>query len=282
MRISVLTVVYNEAQILPFMLEGVIDSTDELVIVNGGPDGVSTDATGDIIKRFQHIYGDKIISMEGAFRRDDVPVWDEGAARRVSLEASHGDYLFIIDGDEVFNLKDFAKVVHYARHHPGYSIRVSCVSFFPDTDRVEIVMHDSAGLTIATRVIGYPRYGDSHYLDNVQRREPVSNTPYQEMLLPDMPLYNYSWARGYGRQAERHIYHVKLGYWGIELKEAEEIDQYKWVVEHINSCEGNPNVRPAVCRPGHVPTKFFASMFDGKDEYLKKLEGHFHGDWLSI
>ena len=95
-----------------------------------------------------------------------------------------------------------------------------------------------------------------------------------------MPLYNYSWARNFECQVGRHYYHVKLGYWGRELQEASEVDQYKWVVSHIKSCEHKPNVRPAYARPPQVPDDFMASMFDGMESSLEILARRFNDDWF--
>lgn len=164
MKISVLTVVYNEEQILPFMLEGVIPSSDEIIIVDGGPQGPSTDNTPNIVREFILSYSHKMRYLQGTFVRSDIPVWDEGDARKNTLDATDADYLVILDGDEVFDPTTFASIVDFIRRYPGYAIRVPCISFFPDTTSVDTVIHEDAGLTLATRVIGYPRYSDSHYL----------------------------------------------------------------------------------------------------------------------
>jgi glycosyltransferase involved in cell wall biosynthesis len=85
MSISLCMIVKDEAENLPRCLESVQDLVHECIVVDTG----STDATCDIATR----YGARVHSF----------TWnnDFAAARNVSLDYATGDWVLVLDADEV-------------------------------------------------------------------------------------------------------------------------------------------------------------------------------------
>lgn len=85
MKLSVVSAVFNEEDVLGKCLESVKDLADEIVIVDGG----STDKTVSIAKQ----YGAKV------FITDNPPVFHINKQRAV--DRAKGDWIFQLDADEV-------------------------------------------------------------------------------------------------------------------------------------------------------------------------------------
>ena len=96
MRISVSMIVKNEEACLATCLESVKDA-DEIVIVDTG----STDRTIDIAKK----YTDKVFSGPDFLWRDDFAF-----SRNQSLERCTGDWVLIIDADEILESGGISKI----------------------------------------------------------------------------------------------------------------------------------------------------------------------------
>ena len=108
--LSLCMIVKNEEKHLVRCLRSVRDIVDEIIVVDTG----STDRTKDIAK----VFGAKVL---------DFP-WtgDFSEARNHSLEQATGDWILILDADEIISARDFAELndlIHQATKSPiAYSI----------------------------------------------------------------------------------------------------------------------------------------------------------------
>ncbi len=93
-RLSLCMIVRNEEEYLPRCLESVKGIADEIIIVDTG----STDRTIEIAKK----YGAMVINH----------VWDNdfSKARNVSLENAKGNWILMLDADEVIAERDLRKI----------------------------------------------------------------------------------------------------------------------------------------------------------------------------
>ena len=109
--ISLCMIVKNEQTFLGPCLNSIKNFVDEIIVVDTG----STDRSADIAK----IFGAQVFNEPW---RDDFSY-----ARNISLEKAHGDWIFILDADEVIAPQDFGTLramIRSDRDHPkAYSIQ---------------------------------------------------------------------------------------------------------------------------------------------------------------
>jgi glycosyltransferase involved in cell wall biosynthesis len=110
MKIVVCYKVFNEADYLKESIDAIYDFVDKIVIVEGclagmvrilrpdrmTPEGLSSDGTTEIIISYPD-RKKKIIHDRVGFLRDEVEM-----ANRFLLHAGVGDYIWMIDGDEIY------------------------------------------------------------------------------------------------------------------------------------------------------------------------------------
>ena len=134
-KISICAPMLNEAFFLPIYLNGIRYLADQLVLTDGG----SRDDSIDIIDRFSYTYPHiecsiAVEQQQGMPYSDD---WNEGSVRNKLLDRCTGDYIFILDIDEVIDIADAVSTV--------------------------LLMEQSASVTLASfRLI--PFWGDLHHI----------------------------------------------------------------------------------------------------------------------
>jgi len=97
------TIVYNEENFIWFAVMSVVDYVDKILIWDTG----STDKTMEIIKEIRKIKGNKIQFKEvGA-----VDKYQFTKMRQAMLEGSKCDWIFILDGDEIWWQSSIKKVI---------------------------------------------------------------------------------------------------------------------------------------------------------------------------
>jgi len=97
-RLSLCMIVKDEERFLPACLESVRGLVDELIIVDTG----SSDKTKEIAQRFINEVGGKLL--------DFVWINDFSAARNESLKHATGDWILVLDADEVIAPQDHEKI----------------------------------------------------------------------------------------------------------------------------------------------------------------------------
>ncbi|MBI3090167.1 MAG: glycosyltransferase [Candidatus Tectomicrobia bacterium] len=97
-RLSLCMIVRDEEAYLPVCLESVAAIVDELIVVDTG----SRDGTRDIARAFTQRLGGVLLELPW---QDDF-----AAARNVSLEQARGDWILVLDADEVIAGRDLARL----------------------------------------------------------------------------------------------------------------------------------------------------------------------------
>ncbi|SFV05229.1 glycosyltransferase [Alicyclobacillus macrosporangiidus] len=109
MKISLCTIVKNDAILLPRLLSSVLGVVDEIVIADTG----STDATIDVIKSFA-VEHEGLVNFLHYEWKDDF-----SAARNFVLDHASGDWVLVLDGDEFLepcNVTDLRSTLKETRH----------------------------------------------------------------------------------------------------------------------------------------------------------------------
>lgn len=128
-KLSLCMIVKNEEEKLERCLQSVKDVVDEIIIVDTG----STDSTKDIARKFT----DNIFDF----------TWNDSFAdaRNASIEKATGDWILILDADEVLkkgSREDFEKLMNIPTTTPvGYQVHItSVVDSNGDTEEIESYM----------------------------------------------------------------------------------------------------------------------------------------------
>lgn len=101
--ISLCMIIKNEAALLGPCLNSIKGSVDEIIVVDTG----STDRSADVAR----IYGAHVFSRQW---RNDF-----SDARNASIEKANGDWILILDADEVIDPRDQAAIVQVVRRDSG-------------------------------------------------------------------------------------------------------------------------------------------------------------------
>ena len=114
---SILINNYNNARYIAACIDSVITQTvpaDEVIVYDDG----STDDSLEILRR----YGDRIVLIEG--RHDASRPSRENQANAVyrAFERSSGDWLFLLDGDDVFARNKVERVLRSLKYRVGVSL----------------------------------------------------------------------------------------------------------------------------------------------------------------
>lgn len=128
-KFSFVTIVLNGMPFLECALKAIYDFAHEIIIVEGAvkscqfaanPDGSSVDGTVECIRRFPDP-GKKIRLVQGS--------WPEKCEmQNAALAQVTGDYVWLMDSDEIYRQEDLAKVADLLRREPD----ITQVNFIPD------------------------------------------------------------------------------------------------------------------------------------------------------
>ena len=130
LKLSLCMIVRDEQEMLPGCLASLKDAVDEMVIVDTG----STDSTVEIARSFEA----KVIFHEwtGSFAE----------ARNVSLEAACGDWLLVLDADEVLLAEDVALLRSLTGRTWREAFYLSETNYTGDLDEGTAVTHNALRL----------------------------------------------------------------------------------------------------------------------------------------
>ncbi len=109
MKIWVNCIVHNEENFIWFAIMSVIDYVDKVLVWDTG----STDKTVDIIRKVREVKGSKVeINEVGKVDKEKFT-----RMRQAMLDESKGDWILILDGDEIWWEDSIKKVVDFISHN---------------------------------------------------------------------------------------------------------------------------------------------------------------------
>lgn len=98
MNITVTTIVYNEAHNIRELLEQAAAFASEIIVF----DQSSTDGTGDIARSY----------TKNVFTKPNLGTSDVGGMKQEIINMAHGEWVFMLDGDEILSDELFDFIVH--------------------------------------------------------------------------------------------------------------------------------------------------------------------------
>ncbi len=128
-RLSVVMIVLNGMPFVEYALKSVYNIAHEIIIVEGAvencmdfadPQGASVDGTVELLENFDDP-DSKIQLIRGS--------WPEKMQmQNKALESASGNYIFLVDSDEVYRKSDLEKILELLHENPD----ISQVNFIPD------------------------------------------------------------------------------------------------------------------------------------------------------
>jgi hypothetical protein len=238
-KLSAIMCVYNEEKLIPLVLANIKDHVDEIVIVDGSADGVSTDKTAEIAKAC-----DKVVYKSGTYNTIDG-AWDVGIQRNTGINAAKGDYLMFVSADMFFlNIELLRMAVDAGRSKIMFC---STIEFWLDTKNVRLYSADSDPLTVPSPILEpiiiskelHPRYeGSPHIsLDGA--------TMQQRAVIPQTTKFHLGWIRPFRQQVDKHIRHVRQHRWGEhgeKLLSGSQAELPQWSIRHVLGYVNIPSI----------------------------------------
>jgi glycosyltransferase involved in cell wall biosynthesis len=234
-KLSVILPVYNEELLLPLFLENIGPYVDQLVVVDGGPAGPSSDRTAEIAQD----YGEKVVYLSGIYRTS-TGTWDVSRQKNEALSKATGDVLLFLSADVLFERMDVLRdiIVADSDHKLYYSSAIEFwldishqrlisgegeISAFPGLNRLVAV---DAGLSPYFDENGVMDFGSDHGLDD-------------RLVVGESVKLHMGWIRAFRQQVEKHIRHVHQRRWGAIgeslLAQSSSRDLDAWAISHVLS-----------------------------------------------
>ena len=188
MRLSVCICTLNEEEFIAPMIESMIDSVYELIIL----DGCSEDKTAEIIEGYQAHYGDKIklFFWEQNHSRDYV--FDEQARRDWTFDKANGHWILFTAPDEIFCdhfWRDLIDILYNGAADFYTFPRINCWKH-PDHWRVD--SYPDPQLRLFRKGYGEFSEGDEHGFI-VAKNGQHGGEALRHEYLKDYPIYHFHW-----------------------------------------------------------------------------------------
>lgn len=292
MKLSALMQVYNEELCLPCSLPAVVAVADEVVIIDGGPDGPSTDGTKAIIDQIAGLTPGKIIYLSGTYLKEDGS-WDEPAQVNYGLSKVTGDYLMRITADIVFDNEDLLALREAIERFPDKKyFYCRCIDFAIDTTHFLLqhtiavegqlpreICGPDAGIVVAMsanpRAIEQGEYGKFGMVADIDYGHDI-------LYLPHVTKYHYGLVKPFASQVIKYYKSVMKGdfeEFGGEL--AEQGDQ-AIIAEAINWVRNLPDTLPRQPYTGRYPVNgeplLHMNIMQGYEEFMEDYSVCFLGD----
>ena len=240
-KISGVMPVFNEEQLLPSVLANIMPHLDELIIVDGGPSGPSTDKSAEIIKSF----GDKITYRSGKYVTPDG-AWDCATQRNTGLSLTTGDFVIMLSADMLFdNLEFMANQMRNDTEHKLFFCPT--VEFWLDTRSVRLYSPDGDFLTVPSQILQAVAYSKTirpvYQPDGALRIQEIRLD--QRLIVKSTTKYHLGWIRPFPQQVAKHICHVQQHRWGEHgesLLRGEKRDLELWAILHVLLYRSIPHV----------------------------------------
>jgi glycosyltransferase involved in cell wall biosynthesis len=261
--------VLNEEKLLPALLANIESHVDEIVIVDGGPDGPSTDNTGEIARSHEKVVYEsgKFATFEGA--------WDESTHRNTAIARASHDVLLLISADMFFlGLENLAIATERASAKIFFC---TTLEFWCDTNHLR--QHENLGTPTwlpagILEPIAIDRCFNPYWDDNGSLV--LSDAVVEDRLvIPQLTKFHLGWIRPFRQQMNKHIRHVKQHRWdkqGEALLRGGQRSLEQWAIFHVL----NYPKTPAVSYHGWFPEELelLKSMKpeDGSNEVLTEFE----------
>lgn len=276
MGISAIVPVYNEEMFLTKNLETLSEYVDEVIVVDGSPDGPSVDETKAIATKY-----DVVQYFSGTFAKEDG-AWDIDNQLNMALDMASGDYIMPTSADMIWDYRDLAVMCQAIKDYPEKKLFYCLLTeFFIDHQHIRLYPGQAYENWYLVPAIGKPSAvsadlnpcydkGGHLQLSGINRKD--------FLYVSHVTRYHYGWVSGFRRQVDKHIRNVKMGAWGeigeSILNKGEE-RMYAWAVRHVLSYSDEESYFPYIGKQPEVMEGLNFNYLDGYEEAMKSYIGKF-------
>lgn len=270
-KLSVIIPVNNEEDIIAQCLCRIEHYVDEIVIIDGSPNGASTDGTIDILHRFEKV---KYLSKQYARGQ----AWDREAQLQDGLKACTSDYCMFISADMM--VEDMGIVRDTFDAGKIDFLYVGMINFWYDIQHVR-----SDPDIINWRLLVFPvKYG-KEYISKGKIKLPNKS---RTVNVVSSMIYHLGWIRPFASQVAKHIRHVYNGSWGetgFKLMQLGEDAIEAWAIHHVlnyNIEDGSEIAGvPASLTEVFAEWSYKTGLEDFQKVYAAKHDGEFYTTLVS-
>lgn len=237
-KISVIMPVYNEEILLPICLKNIEEFVDEIVIVDGGPFGPSTDETATIAKSCN-----KVQYIKGTYKTL-TGAWDTATQKNTGIAESTGEVLMFMSADMFYiNPEHLVDVI---QNTESLIYFVPIIEFWLDMNHVRLY-GSTNGLSLPgtmQQAVAIDKQLQPIISENgtIEIAEPSVESC---LLVDSVRRCHVGWVRPFAQQVEKHIRHVVQGHWGetgAGLLNGSQRKLEQWAILHVLSYKQVPNI----------------------------------------
>jgi len=262
--------VYNEAKLLPLCLNEIKDFVDEIVIIDGGPNGPSTDDTKSISESC-----DKVKYLSGMYKT--IPgAWDVASQKNIGISEATGDVFLFLSADMVFSNPE--RLCELIRDNEDFKVFFCpIIEFWLDMQHAR--MYGQVGkLSLPSGV--QEAYGvarDLQPLANDHGSLDTNTIPKikEQVIISDVYKFHLGWIRSFSEQINKHIRHVRQGFWGEEgskLLTSTEQKLEQWAILHVLTYKQVPNIDLKIGLPERLNEIKDMNYLDGQDSVIESYK----------
>lgn len=242
MKMSFVIIVLNGMPFLKAALESIYKSAHEIIIVEGAvkkarfsatKDGHSIDGTISFIKKFKDDKN-KIKLMSPGFWEDKCSMQNAG------LKEVTGNYVWLVDSDEVYKKKDIEKIIQILKEDSTITqINVPMLHFWKDYDH--IISSDILRSKGVARIFKFEKgnYFSTHRPPTLKSKE--KSKIIEKDVLENLEIYCYHYSYILPMQVKQKLTLYKLyGWekpWKIDLDDWYSNCFAKWTIENKDKIE---------------------------------------------
>lgn len=247
-KVSAILPVLNEEKLLPTVLNNILPHVHEVIAVDGGPDGPSTDSSKEILTQF----GDKVKYFSGTYK-SPYGALDAGVQRNIGVREASGEVLLFVSCDMFFDRLEVL-VEAIEKEENKLIFFVSLIEFWMNTEKMRLESIDGSCFSLPSGTVNItaidrslmPTFDD---VGNMRTKETLFET---RLLLPQVVKYHAGWIRSFREQVDKHIGHIKQRRWGglgLELLGHGDKGMERWAIRHVLSYPQSPAVDVLVKLP---------------------------------
>ena len=253
-RVSAIVPIYNDSTFINLCLSSIIDAVEEVIFVDGGPLGPSTDnPESQIDKRFPQ---EKIKFVYGTFV-DKEGKWDRKNQLRKGYEEAISEYLMPMSVDMILNNSEVLLGITERYDE----VWCNAYDFWMDMKSLRI-----ENGTPIKNICLCCRKG----LINEDKNFGTNNN---KVFLHNSSRYHFGWIRPFAQQVVKHIRHINEGAWGDLGREVSSLGDEAieiWAIQHVLRYKNSDSiVTPELISKVAIPEMKY---LDGFADYQKDFE----------
>lgn len=267
--ISLVMCAYNEWDLAVRGLKVIKDFVDEIIIVDGSPEGVSSIDTD---KRDEIKSWEKVKYFAGTFAKPDGS-WDEATQKNFAISQATQQYIMFHDCDIMYDIEELEMLEKAIVDHPERKVfYTTLLEYWMNQDNIRVYPCDSATYSMPTtfRAVIAADMKPSFNGMSVVCKDADKFKTY--MYVPQCTSYHYGWIKGFQAQLDKHLRNLRMGLWGAawaDIEASKDKEQVKWALGLIK------NYPSEICRmpySGNVPLCMEGLSMSYMDGYEKAMD----------